>query len=508
MKTIVKIGVVSALLLTHLIYISESYGSDRTLRMKKATEMGIEDVPYLGAIVITKTDSLHCVASKIHSNVIITAAHCLRRGDNSPLGVERITVTLDSGNGYYSNAQATRVERHPDWMSLADGDDIALVFLDTHFDIPSVALSNRADVDDLDATMYGWGPVDPDQPTIPINPVKRDLVIPTNEVCRETFDNKYILPSMVCAGPDDENISEPGDSGGPLTIIEGDREYLVGIASFVKLSDPLRPYYTAHTRVSDYVAWVEDIVGADLHSGKDVEEIHDLYEGSFETVDYWLQTGNHTAYADATRARSGHGFMWFDGNEGDSAAVAQRTYIRAEDDTLTFWIKIPRWDEGSSFSVLVGDNREMLWEVTDADTLSEWTEVELDIKPYASNDVSVVRFVSRLGQNTSIYLDDVSLAPDPEPVDDPVIEESSEVIAEETPVEEPVVEEPVAAEPAEPVVEEPVDDPVTIIVVAGPAEETPVAEESDDATRKKTEPEPPPTQSDGSGGCFIDSLSP
>lgn len=316
--------------------------------IKDATTISMDDVPFLAAVPSYGS----CTGAKIHANVVLTAAHCV----DYP-SVRGATLLVD---GTLQGVAPVGMRIHRDWSGdVFDAHDIALVFLNEYSDAPSIPLSTRANVDNMDGTAYGWKSD---------TPVTRTMTIPTNALCKETFDHKFITDDMVCFGPGEKEVIEPGDSGGPLTIMNGGREELVGVTSFNKAWDSVVDYYAAYTRVAHFVDWIEDIVGVDLHSDNNLTELHPLYEGSFETDDYWLKQGSNIVVS-SSNARTGSRLAWFDGNEGTTANIVQRFQVTSGLEAISFWIKIPSWDEGSTFNVSIGseltkvDVRDRVWEV-------------------------------------------------------------------------------------------------------------------------------------------------
>jgi len=262
------------------------------VRMKGATEIDLEDVPYLAAIVVEESDGIHCVASKIGPNVLVTAAHCLTVSKNEPMAVSDVYVYMDIGNGWFSKISVVGIEIHSNYLNVKNGSDIALMFLASHYDTPDIGIF-KGDVDSPTGTLYSWGPTDPDS-AVPINPVKRHVGIPSNEECHKAFKEALgvsILSSMICAGPDEnENISESGDSGGPLTVRGDDgKEYLVGVGSYVRNKSLNYPYYTVLTLVSYYAEWIKETIATESEHSTAAEyftaaEANSNFGGCFSNI--------------------------------------------------------------------------------------------------------------------------------------------------------------------------------------------------------------------------------
>ncbi|MFN3597652.1 MAG: choice-of-anchor D domain-containing protein [Rubricoccaceae bacterium] len=118
-------------------------------------------------------------------------------------------------------------------------------------------------------------------------------------------------------------------------------------------------------------------------------------------------------------ARTGDIVVWFGGTPaGDQGFVAQSVAIPAGLATLRFWVRIPSAASGSQAGFMRARiNDDVLFTVTNtqAAQYANYTEVALDITPYAGQTV-LLTFESEIlsgGTNTNIFLDDVSIDVEP-----------------------------------------------------------------------------------------------
>jgi len=217
-----------------------------------------------------------CGGTLISARYVLTAAHCLRPGQEGSVDVRLGDLRLSNPTDTdHQDRGVAEIIRHPDYRGKQN--DIALVRLDRPAELnTAVRPLCLPQQDQLVATetfveMAGWGRVgfDGQQPDV-LQQVS--LVVTDPETCEQAFRNapqfEQNFPggfnnSKVCAGSRDAVARDacPGDSGGPLMWSRGQTSYrlsiyeLVGVVSTgIGCGNPDFP--GIYTRVSSYVDWI------------------------------------------------------------------------------------------------------------------------------------------------------------------------------------------------------------------------------------------------------------
>lgn len=89
-----------------------------------------------------------------------------------------------------------------------------------------------------------------------------DLFVVSNADCKRLhqFD---IYDTNLCAGIEEGGKGQcSGDSGGPLTLVNG---WQVGIVSWSMKPCTIAPYPGVYTKVSHYIDWIEGKIGSKLN---------------------------------------------------------------------------------------------------------------------------------------------------------------------------------------------------------------------------------------------------
>ncbi|XP_058063636.1 collagenase-like [Anopheles bellator] len=218
--------------------------------------------PWAAGVLISGSSShSFCSGVLISRRHVLTAAVCIS-------GSNTLTVLLGASD-------MTRVEEfigvtnilsHPNYSSFFNRDDIAILTIaheaplrDT---IRPVELPRWSDVgnsfNNWAATTAGWGNLGRrENEPIPIQNLHFAIdSVSTNLRCG--LSHTFIRDTHICTFTDNGGACN-GDEGGPVTVTESGRTFLVGIHSFhfsgLFGCDRGRP--SVHTRITEYLGWIQ-----------------------------------------------------------------------------------------------------------------------------------------------------------------------------------------------------------------------------------------------------------
>ena len=172
-------------------------------------------------------------------------------------------------------AKAKTIIIHPSFVSVDEGRDVALIFLDGDGfkwspTVKPVCLANdRSDglrFAGAVATVTGWGTKDEDADFISTVLQKVEVPIMSNIDCQEFYKseprwNVVIKDDVLCAGLEQGGKDAcQGDSGGPLLVKHVSGRYmLAGITSWgIGCARPKLP--GTYTRTSSYIDWIASTI--------------------------------------------------------------------------------------------------------------------------------------------------------------------------------------------------------------------------------------------------------
>jgi secreted trypsin-like serine protease len=211
--------------------------------------------PWMAALVVDPRltpnpfAGLICGASFISQDTLVTAAHCVR---DFPVGL--LDIVTGSNNlvpGELERLDIRNIRIHPlndPFTALYDVAAIQLV------QPPSVPVTPIDLVTPADAALWepgdmarftGWGADETNQPISRLQEAESPIVADTE--CRARYTGAFFHGrTMVCAGDISvgADLVSPcfGDSGGPLTVLDGSRPVLIGLVlGGLRCGDPNYP---------------------------------------------------------------------------------------------------------------------------------------------------------------------------------------------------------------------------------------------------------------------------
>lgn len=324
-----------------------------TSKIVGGSGVSISTAPWQVAIISRQASSNRggqfCGGSLISTEWIVTAAHCLDYGSYqvqpSDIGIQIGNTTLSTSR--LSVLGVSTIQVHPNYVSSSNNHDVALIRLSSPVSFSSnvapLTLFRSSVTHNTPALVTGWGQMGITDnygyiygSTFPTT-LQGTTVYVSDDTCFNEPPDGFNPETMLCAGTDNwMNDTCQGDSGGPLAINVSGTNYLAGVTSWGYGCAWLSP--GIYTKVSNYVAWIESIVGA---GPADFNESPNPTISGFAVVGQTL-----SADAGVWDPEPSFTYQWFSGGRTISRATGSRYKVSRSDLNKTITVSVTATSPG------------------------------------------------------------------------------------------------------------------------------------------------------------------
>ncbi|XP_075948892.1 transmembrane protease serine 9-like [Anarhichas minor] len=235
--------------------------------------VGGEDAPdgsWPWQVSLQSSGSHVCGGSLINKEWVMSAAHCFSSDSTSRWQVSLGRQNLQGNNPNEVSTTVARIILHPNYDSVTDNNDIALLRLSSPVNFTDyirpvcLAASDSVFNNGTDSWVTGWGAVK-EGVSLPFPETLQEVEVPVlgNRQCDCLNGVGTVTDNMICAGVlAGGKDSCQGDSGGPMVNQQGSVWVQSGIVSFgFGCARPNLP--GVYSRVSIYQSWINSHISSD-----------------------------------------------------------------------------------------------------------------------------------------------------------------------------------------------------------------------------------------------------
>lgn len=181
-----------------------------------------------------------CGGSVISESVVLTAAHCLTNVRTVTMVAGGHNIQLIEESQQRRTVEAVNLRIHPEYSRINVLNDVGTIHLQTPLVYNEFVQPSRLEPPSTQTFVgfasqaTGWGRIADGAATSVVLRGVNNTILP-NSVCAEVYGNVAINDATICIDTTGGRGVCNGDSGGPLTVVDGHR-IQVGIASFVHSS--------------------------------------------------------------------------------------------------------------------------------------------------------------------------------------------------------------------------------------------------------------------------------
>lgn len=203
-----------------------------------------------------------CGASLVNQDWVVSAAHCVYQ--SSDPGRYSLVLGAHRRTGDGKVFQVSRVIKHHLFSMQHLRHDVAVLKLarpaTLNKKISTICLPKDMEPVRPGTNCYvtGWGRIDPHDNHLLAPSLKQaSAPVASHMECQKTNGQQVDKSSMVCVGGKGSSVCN-GDSGGPLSCMEGGRWVLRGAASWVTSKTCPGHTFSVYARISSYINWIEE----------------------------------------------------------------------------------------------------------------------------------------------------------------------------------------------------------------------------------------------------------